>query len=394
MAIGGIEDNLGARPLRLGMIGGGQGAFIGAIHRFAARLDGHFGLVAGALSSDPDRALASARQLGIADDRSYGDYREMAKQEADREDGIEVVAIVTPNHLHMPNAVAFLEAGIDVICDKPLTSNLKDAIELESAVSRTGRVFVLTQNNTGYAMVRHARHLVASGALGKIRHVQVSYAQEWLSQNIDAQGHKQAEWRTDPARSGPGGTIVDIGVHGFNLAEFVTGLKIESVAADLATYVPGRRVDDSAQILCRYEGEVKGAIWASQVAPGNNNNISIKVFGELAGLEWHGEHADELRFARIGEPPQIMYRGGPGGDSDPAVAATRMPAGLNEGYIEGFANIYADAAELIRARQDGRDPSPEAVTVPQINEGMRGMRFIEAAAESGRRDAAWAPLEQ
>jgi predicted dehydrogenase len=294
MTIEGSQSSAaGRRRLRLGMVGGGQGAFIGAVHRIAARLDDEYELVAGALSSDPDRARASAAELHIAAERSYGDFRAMATAESGRSDGIDVVSIVTPNHLHRAPARAFLEAGIHVICDKPLSCTLDEAEDLARVVAATGRVFVLTHNYTGHPMVRQAREMVVAGVLGPIRIAQVEYPQDWLSTRLEETGQKQAAWRTDPARSGAGGCLGDIGTHAFNLTEFVTGLRCDALAAEVTTFVPGRRLDDNVQMLLRFAGGARGALRSSQVAPGNENGLRLRIYGEKAGLDSVGVNADE-----------------------------------------------------------------------------------------------------
>lgn len=379
------------RRLRLGMVGGGRGAFIGATHRIAARIDDRYELVAGALASDPDRAKASAADLHIAPDRAYGSYAEMAAAEAARPDGIDVVAIVTPNHLHHAPAKAFLQAGIHVICDKPLTTALEDALDLVAEVRRTGLVFGLTHNYTGYPMVRQAREMVAAGEIGEIRVVQVEYAQDWLTTAVEQAGSKQAEWRTDPARSGPAGCVGDIGTHAFNLASFVTGLECTSLAADLSSFVEGRRLDDNAHMLLRYANGARGMLWASQVAPGNQNALRLRVYGTKGGLEWDQEEPDRLRFSPYGEPSRLITRNGPG-TGPAAVRASRVPSGHPEGYLEGFAQIYLDLAEQISARIEGRTPDPAALLVPTVEDGALGMKFIEAAVESSRRDGAWVDM--
>ena len=298
------------RRLRLGMVGGGPGAFIGAVHRTAARIDDRYELVAAALSSDPGKSLAAAEELHIP--RAYGRFEEMAAAEAARPDGIEAVAIVTPNHMHYANAKRFLDAGIHVICDKPLTTTLEDALDLEKIVERTGLIFGLTHNYTGYPMVRQAREMVLAGELGAIRVIQVEYAQDWLSTPLEKTGQKQADWRTDPARSGPGGSLGDIGTHAFNLACFVTGLSCQEVAAEVTTFVPGRRLDDNVQLLLRFSKGAKGMLWASQVAAGNENNLRLRIYGEKAGLEWQQENPNELVYAPLGQPRRTLRRGGPG----------------------------------------------------------------------------------
>jgi predicted dehydrogenase len=380
-------EGLGRR-VRVGMVGGGRNAFIGAVHRMAMRLDDLVELRAGALSADTENARASAADLGLSPDRAYVDYREMATKEAARPDGVEAVVIVTPNHLHYPVAKAFLEAGIDVICDKPLSATLAEAKELVGLAARSGLAFAVTLNNTGYPMVRQAREMVAAGDLGDLRLVHASYIQDWLTNPIDAAGHKQAEWRTDPERAGVSACLADIGVHAHNLALFVTGLTIYEVSADLATFVPGRRLDDNAHVLLRFRGGARGVLTASQVAVGNLNNLSLKVYGTRAGLEWSGESPELLRFTPYGEPSRTLQRGGPGTGAL-AADGSRMPAGHPEGYIEGFANIYRGAAELVAARRAGRRPSAIALLTPTVEDGAVGVAFVEAAVASSRNNGAW-----
>ena len=395
MTIEGKQGGAAARRLRLGMVGGGQGAFIGAVHRLAARMDDRYELVAGALSSDPERARASGAELFIAPERCYADWREMARCEAARPEGerLDVVSVVTPNHLHHGPAKAFLEAGFHVVCDKPMTTTVEEARDLVETVGRTGRIFVLTHNYTGYPMVRQARAMVEAGELGRLRVVQVEYPQDWLTTRIEATGQKQADWRTDPARSGVAGCVGDIGTHSFQLAEFVTGLRCESLAALLTTFVEGRRLDDDAQMMLRYAGGARGMLWASQVAPGHENGLRLRVYGERGGLEWFQEQPNALRFTPYGEPPRLITRGGAG--AGPAAAhATRIPSGHPEGYLEGFAQIYRDAAELIAARLAGREPDPQARLVPGVADGLRGVRFIHAAVRSDREGGAWVDLEE
>jgi predicted dehydrogenase len=384
---------VGARAprLKLGMVGGGRGAFIGAVHRIAARIDDQYELVAGALASEPERALASAGDLGLSPQRAYTDFRTMARAEAERQDGIEVVAIVTPNHLHHPIARAFLEAGIHVICDKPISRTVAEAEDLVRAVAESGKVFVLTHNYTGYPMIRHAREMIAAGELGRIRVVQVEYPQEWLTTPLERTGQKQAEWRTDPERSGAGGCLGDIGTHAFNLAEFVAGLHVERVAAELTTFVDGRRLDDNVQTMLRFDNGARGALWSSQVAPGHENGLQLRIYAEKGGLSWHQEHPNHLRFTPHGKPPQTLTRGGPAAGSA-AAHATRIPAGHPEGYLEGFAQLYADTAALIRARGAGRAPDASAALLPTAEDGLRGMRFIAAVVDSSRNDSAWTAL--
>jgi predicted dehydrogenase len=386
-------NEVGARAarLKLGMVGGGRGAFIGAVHRIAARLDDQYELVAGALASEPVRALASAADLGLSPQRAYSDYRTMAHAEAERPDGIDVVAIVTPNHLHHPIARTFLDAGIHVICDKPISRTVEEAEDLVRAVKQSGKVFVLTHNYTGYPMIRHAREMIAAGELGRIRVVQAEYPQEWLTTPLERTGQKQAEWRTDPERSGAGGCLGDIGTHAFNLAEFVAGLRVERVAAELTTFVEGRRLDDNVQTMLRFTGGARGALWSSQVAPGHENGLQLRIYGDKGGLYWHQERPDHLRFTPYGRPPQTVTRAGPAAGAS-AAHATRIPAGHNEGYLEGFANLYADTAALIRTHDAGRKPEPAAALLPTAEDGLRAMHFIAAVVESSRRDSAWVAL--
>lgn len=384
------EGGAGAR-LRVGMVGGGQGAFIGAVHRFAMRLDDRVALVAGALSADPARAAASAEEIGIASGRSYGDWREMARAEAARGDGIEAVVIVTPNHLHAPVATAFMEAGIDVICDKPLAVSVAEAGALVETSRRLGRKLLVTLNNTGYAMVRQAREMVAAGDLGTIRAIHASYVQDWLALPIDAEGQKQAEWRTDPARAGESAVLADIGVHAYNLACFVSGREAEAVAADLYAAVPGRRLDDNANVLVRWTGGARGTVLATQTAPGHYNDLTLRIDGERAGLSWWSGRPEELLFAPIGEEARALVRGGHGSKGESRVVS-RMPAGHPEGYIEAFANLYRDAAVVIRAHREGRAPDPvRAALVPDVLDGARGVKFVAAAVASAAAGGAWTP---
>lgn len=376
------------RPLRLGMVGGGAGAFIGAVHRIAARLDGEYTLVAGALSSTPEKSRASGEALGLA--RVYDDYLAMAKGEARRKDGIEAVAIVTPNHMHAGPAIEFLKRGIHVICDKPLTATMAEAKKLAAAAAKADALFVLTHNYTGYPMIRQAHAMVAAGEIGRIRLVQVEYVQDWLTEAAEKSGSKQAEWRTDPERSGAGGATGDIGTHAYNLACFVSGLTPEALAADLQTFVPGRALDDNAHVLLRFAGGARGMLWASQVAPGNENGLRLRLYGEKGGLEWAQEDPNYLWFTPFGEPRRRITRNGAGAGPE-AGRVSRIPPGHPEGYLEGFANIYAEAARAIRAHQKG-EAVPEGVLFPTLADGLAGMRFVEACVQSSRRNAGWVTL--
>jgi predicted dehydrogenase len=373
------------------MVGGGPGAFIGAVHRIAARLDDRFELVAAALSSNPERSRAAAVDLHIAPERAYGSFAEMAAAEARRPDRIDAVSIVTPNHLHFGPAKAFLEAGIHVICDKPLTTTVEDALTLAKIVRHSGLIFGLTHNYTGYPLVRQAREMLEAGELGRIRVVQVEYAQDWLTTPLETTGQKQAVWRTDPAQSGPAGSLGDIGTHAYNIACFVTGLRCDQVAADVSIFVPGRRLDDNAQVLLRFEGGARGMLWASQVAPGNENNLRLRVYGEKAGIEWKQENPNYLRFSPYGKPPVSISRFGPAA-TPAAKHASRIPSGHPEGYLEAFAQLYTDLAEQIAARNAGRLPVPSSLLVPNVEDGVAGVRFISGVLESSRQNSAWVNL--
>ncbi|MFZ3581483.1 Gfo/Idh/MocA family protein [Loktanella sp. DJP18] len=367
--------------IRLGMVGGGKGAFIGAVHRYASRLDDRYELVAGALSSTPEKSRESGVELGLAEDRIYADFEAMAEAEAAREDGIEAVAIVTPNHMHAGPAKAFLSRGIHVICDKPLTATLEEARDLTKVAEDAKALFVLTHNYTGYPLMRHARKMVANGDLGTIRVVQVEYAQDWLTEAPDAD-NKQADWRTDPARSGAGGSTGDIGTHAYNLACFVTGLELESLAADLQSFVPGRRVDDNGHVLLRFKGGARGMLWCSQVAPGNENGLTLRVYGDKGGLSWGQENPNVMAYTPLGQPTRILTRNGASGATD----GVRIPGGHPEGYLEGFANIYQAAADAIEATRAGR--TSDAV-YPTIRDGLAGVIFVDACVRSSADNAAW-----
>lgn len=375
--------------IRYAMVGGGRGAFIGAVHRIAARMDDRFELVAGALSSNPENARLSAADLHIAEDRAYTSYEEMLRVEKTRADGIQAVVIVTPNHMHFPVAKACLEAGIDVICDKPVTRTLEEALELEQIVKKSGCFFALTHNYSAYPLVRYAREIVAQGKLGQVRVVQVEYPQEWLTEAAGGD-NKQASWRTDPARSGAAGCLGDIGTHAFQLARFITDQKVKAVSADLASFVEGRLVDDNVHALLRFENGAKGMLWSSQVAPGCENGLRIRVFGDKAGIEWAQENPNELWFTELNKPRQRITRRGDIG-SDIAARGMRTPGGHPEGYLEGFANLYKDIADILEARQRGEQHFLQA-WVPDIETGVEGMRFINAVLTSSKADGAWTPL--
>ena len=382
-----MSSDSAAGRIRLGMVGGGQGAFIGNVHRIAARLDDEYVLSAGALSSNPERAAASARELGLPADRSYDSFQEMAERESARDDGIEAVAIVTPNHTHFPIAKTFLDAGIHVICDKPMTVTVEEAETLQSAAAEAGRILAVTYNYTGYPMVRQARAMVEAGEIGTVRVVQAQYAQDWLTEDIESDGQKQAAWRTDPAKSGAGGCVGDIGTHAYHLASFVTGLKLDSICAELSSFVDGRRLDDNAQLLLRFKGGARGMLWASQVAVGNQNNLRLGVYGDKAGLTWQQESPNELIVTTYGEAPRRITRGSPS-VADSAAAATRIPGGHPEGYLEAFATIYSDVATAIRAQRETGKPSAGGL-FPTGADGLAGVAFVDAAVRSSEGGAVW-----
>jgi predicted dehydrogenase len=379
------------RRIRLGMVGGGEGAFIGAVHRIAARLDDHYELVAGALSASADNARRSGQALGLTPERSYADYAAMARAEAARDDGIEAVSIVTPNHLHAPVAEAFLKAGIHVICDKPVTTTSRDAKKLLALVNRTGRIFAVTHNYSGYPMVRHAQQMVREGQLGEIRLVQVEYPQDWLTEPLERSGQKQAAWRTDPARSGAGGAIGDIGTHAHQLAAYVTGLELDEVCAELSRFVKGRELDDNAQVMLRYRNGARGLLWASQVAPGNENNLRLRVYGSKGGIDWHQEQPNQLHWSPFGQPTQTIGRG-TGAANAAAARVSRIPSGHPEGYLEGFATLYAEIAQAIRAARLGGPKADKAAHFPTLLDGLKGVEFIEAVVKSSARGGRWVRL--
>lgn len=381
-----------ARPdrIRLGMVGGGRDAFIGAVHRIAARLDDHYELVAGAFSSSAEKSRASAADLGVANDRAYDTFEAMAEAEAARDDGIEVVSIVTPNHVHRAAAEAFLSRGIHVICDKPLTSKLADAKALKLAVEKSDALFFLTHNYTGYPMIRQAREMVHEGALGVIRVVQVEYPQDWLSTPLEDTGQKQAAWRTDPAKSGAGGSTGDIGTHAFNLVSFVSDLICTEVLADIDAFVEGRELDDNAHVLLRFAGGAKGMLWCSQVATGNENGLRLRVFGSAGGIEWAQEDPNYLWHTPLGEPKRLLTRNGAGA-SEAAMLVSRIPGGHPEGYLEGFANLYTDAATQIQAARQG-EPLATDCLCPDVADGLLGVAFVDAVVRSSKAGGVWTSL--
>jgi predicted dehydrogenase len=385
-----------SRKIRYGMVGGGRGAFIGAVHRIAAALDQQIELVCGAFSSDPERSKASGADLFLSPERCYGTFQEMIRSEAKLPEGerMDSVAIVTPNHMHFPPAKMALENSFHVLSDKPATLNLAEAEKLAALVKKTGLLYGLTHNYTGYPLVKEARELVRAGKLGKIRKIVVEYPQGWLATRLEATGQKQASWRTDPKRSGAGGCVGDIGTHAENLAEYIAGLQIEELAADLTSFVKGRKLDDDANVLLRFKGGAKGVLHCSQISVGEENNLNIRVYGELGGLEWHQRFPNTMHVKWLDQPMQV-YRTANGYLGATAKAATRTPPAHPEGYLEAFANIYKNFANHLRANLEGRKVAKDdpALDYPKIEDGVRGMAFIEAVVKSSRKNAAWTKLD-
>jgi predicted dehydrogenase len=379
---------LAKRKLRYGMVGGGQNAFIGAVHRMAANLDGQIELVAGAFSSDSKNSKKTGEQLFLNPRRVYASYTEMAEREAalPADERIDFVSIVTPNFLHAPVATTFLKKGFHVVCDKPMTLTLKEARALRETVRKTGKIFALTHNYTGYPMVKEARELVSSGRLGKILKVVAEYSQGWLLDRIEAEGQKQAAWRTDPKRAGASGCLGDIGTHAENLGRYITGLEIESLSAEFTTFIPGRKLEDDASLLLRYKGGAKGVLHCSQISCGEENNLNIRVYGTKASLGWRQEHPNELKFIPKGEAARILRRGN-NYLNDVAKKFTRLPAGHPEAFIEAFANIYLEAVAAIRASIEGRRTSKK--DFPNVDDGVVGMAFLETAVKSAKSNAKW-----
>ena len=379
------------RKIRMGMVGGGLGAFIGAVHRMAAALDGEIELVCGAFSGNPEKSRASGEALYLPANRVYGDYEEMILREKQLPEGerMDFVSIVTPNHLHFGPAKLALENGFPVVCDKPLCFNMEEAYELQRLVRQTGLLFALTHNYTGYPMVKQARAMVRNGELGKIRKVVVEYPQGWLSTKLEDSEQKQASWRTDPQRSGIAGAMGDIGTHAENLAEYITGLRITELCADLSTFVDGRLLDDDGNVLLHFDKGAKGILHASQISAGEENALSIRVYGEKGGLEWHQMEPNSLIVRWLSQPMQVLRTGV--GDLHPeAQAHTRIPAGHPEGYLEAFANIYRNFARCLRARLQGQQPDPLYLDFPTVDDGVRGMLFIQKVVESSKSDQKWA----
>lgn len=383
------------RKVRFGMIGGGIGSFVGGIHRHAAAADGKAEFVAGALASTPERARTAAEALGLPAERSYGTWQEMLERELrlPQEQRIDFVSIVTPNHVHYEPALAFVEAGFNVVLDKPLVHTSQQARALAQAVERSGVLFCVTYNYTGYPMIKEAREWVRSGRLGVLRRVVVEYPQGWLRDRFEAQGNRQAEWRTDPARTGIAGAVGDIGTHCENLAAYVSGLQIEALCADVSTFVEGRRVDDDASVLMRYRGGARGLLWVSQVAAGESNGLNLRVYGTEGGLHWNQEQPNELTFLPGEGPLQVHRRGSPHLCAA-AQRATRLPGGLNEAYLEAFANLYVNVIDTLAARQAGRQPSALELDFPTVHDGARGVAFIETVIASGNSASKWLAFEQ
>lgn len=373
------------------MVGGGQGSFIGVVHRMAAQLDGQIELVCGAFSADPVKSADSGRDLFLASDRVYASYEEMMIRERALPEGerMDFVCIVTPNHMHYPVAVAALRSGFHVMCDKPLAFDLKQAKALSAMVRKTGLLFGLTHNYTGYPMVKEAREVVRSGRLGKIRKIVVEYPQGWLASRLEATGQKQADWRTDPKRSGASCCMGDIGTHAENLAEYITGLSMETVCADLTTFVKGRKLEDDGNVLVRFKGGAKGVLFASQISIGEENPLNIRVYGEKGSLEWHQMDPNTLILKWPDQPKQLVRTGVGTGLSQAARANTRLPAGHPEGFLEAFANLYRNFASALRARLDGVKPDANALDFPTVEDGVRGMAFIDAVVKSSAGSQKW-----
>ncbi|NBU51196.1 MAG: gfo/Idh/MocA family oxidoreductase [Chitinophagia bacterium] len=374
----------------MGMVGGGRGAFIGQVHRIAAALDGQIELVCGAFSSSPEKSRLSGKDLFLPDDRVYGSFEEMITKEKKRPEGerMDFISIVTPNHMHFAPAKMALENGFHVVCDKPLCFNLEEAYALREIYSKTDLVFALTHNYTAYPMVKEARHIIQSGQLGKIRKLVTAYPQGWLSTFLEESEQKQASWRTDPRKSGIAGAMGDIGTHAENLAEYISGLQIEELCADISTFVEGRRLDDDGNVLIRYNNGARGILYASQISAGEENGLSVKVYGEKGGLEWHQMHPNTLELKWLDKPKELI-RTGVGQLSESTQAHTRLPAGHPEGYLEAFANIYRNFAKCIQAKLEGVEADPVYKDFPGIEDGIRGMEFIYKVIESGKSDTKW-----
>jgi predicted dehydrogenase len=382
-----------SRKIRMGMVGGGRGAFIGAVHRIAAAIDQQIELVCGAFSSDPERSKASGADFFLPASRCYGTFKEMIEKEKalPASERMDFISIVTPNHMHFPPAKLALENGFHVLSDKPACFDLAEAKALGEIIRSSGRLYGLTHNYTGYPLVKEARDMIRAGKLGKIRKVVVEYPQGWLATRLEASGQKQAGWRTDPSQSGAGGCVGDIGTHAENLAEYITGLKISELAADITSFVDGRLLDDDANVLLRFENGAKGVLHSSQISVGEENNLNIRVYGELGGIEWHQNEPNTMLVKWLDQPMQV-YRTANGYLGKNAAAATRTPPSHPEGYLEAFANIYRSFANHIRAFEAGTTPDEITLDYPKIEDGIRGMAFIEAVVASSKANAAWTQL--
>lgn len=382
------------RKLRMGMVGGGRGAFIGAVHRMAAGIDGQIELVCGALHVDPDEAVLSGQDLYLKPERIYRTYNEMFDKESQlpEDERMDFVSIVTPNHVHFEPAKLALENGFHVVCEKPLSFSLDEALQLQRLVNDTGLVFALTHTYTGYPMIKQAREMFKSGVFGKIRKVVVEYPQGWLSTPLEKTGHQQATWRTDPMRSGKSGSVGDIGTHAENLAETITGLRITELSADVSTFVENRLLDDDANVLLRFNNGAKGVLHCSQICAGEENPINIRIYGEKGSIQWH-QHDPNTMYVKWLEKPMEVYRTGTSYMDEAAAAHTRVPAGHPEGYLEAFANIYKNFSKVVQARLAGVEPDPQFLDFPTVEEGVRGMKFIDAVIASGKNNAAWTKIE-
>jgi len=383
-----------SRKIRMGMVGGGRGAFIGAVHRMAAGIDGQIELVCGALHVDPEVAIQSGQDLNLAPERIYRTYHEMFEKESQLPAGerMDFVSIVTPNHVHFEPAKLALENGFHVVCEKPISFSTEEAEQMQQLVNDTGLVFALTHTYTGYPMVKQAREMIKSGVFGKIRKVVVEYPQGWLSTPLEQTGQQQASWRTDPKKSGKAGSVGDIGTHAENLAETITGLRITELSADVTTFVEGRLLDDDANVLIRFNNGAKGVLHCSQISAGEENAINIRVYGEKGGIQWH-QHDPNTMYVKWLDKPMEVYRTGMPYLGDMAAAHTRTPAGHPEGYLEAFGNIYRNFAKVVQARIDGVEPDPTFLDFPTVEDGVRGMKFIDAVIESGKQNAAWTKID-
>jgi predicted dehydrogenase len=378
----------------MGMVGGGRGAFIGAVHRIAAAIDQQIELVCGAFSSDPERSKASGADFFLPAERCYGTFQEMIEKEKALPAGerMDFVAIVTPNHMHFPPAKLALETGFHVLSDKPACFDLAESKALGEVVKASGRLYGLTHNYTGYPLVKEARDMIQAGKLGKIRKVVVEYPKGWLATRLEASGQKHAGWRTDPSQSGAGGCVGDIGTHAENLAEYITGLKISELAADITSFVEGRLLDDDVNVLLRFDNGAKGILHSSQISVGEENNLNIRVYGEIGGIEWHQREPNTMLVKWLDQPMQV-YRTANGYLGKNAASASRTPPAHPEGYLEAFANIYKNFANHIRAFESGTTPDEVALDYPKIEDGIRGMAFIEAVVASSKGNAAWTRLD-